>query len=258
MNEFITKMRQFVGTAGHQRLPLWSRLLLLWLLYCKHVHSQQAPDSGSAGSSTSAPTARYYHTPLHEIIQQPLYLKTTAFNEIVVAYSDKGSDLREGDYLTHADGIRILNGGLQAFLKSGEKEAIVPIVEDKDVQHDGKRFLGFVLLQVVTPRKLSTRRGEIVFDLDEGGPEPVLNLGNIVVSSSGASTKSDPGYQPPPHGTGACITGRDCYNFNGTCINGQCSCLGPYTGSYCQVKSLKHSDSSLTVNSPTPTHRPSC
>lgn len=178
---------------------------------------------------------RYFHTPMHEVMQHTLYVKTTSFDEVVVAYADKGSDLRENDYLTHADGVRILNGGLQSFLKSGDKEAIVPIIEESDSQHGGSKFLGFVLVQVVQPRKLSTRRGEVVFDLEEGGPAPTMNLGNIVVTPGGAKTTSDPSYQPPPHGTGACITGRDCYFFNGTCVSGQCSCLGAYTGTYCQL-----------------------
>lgn len=183
----------------------------------------------------SANGPRYFHTPMHEVVQNSLFLKTTKHEEIIVAYAERGSDLREGDYLTHADGIRVLNGGLQSFLKSGDKEAVVPIVDEHDSQHGGSKFLGFVLVQVVQPRKLSTRRGEVIFDLEEGGPPPTLNLGNIVVGGSGAKTTSDPSYVPPPHGTGACITGKDCYNFNGTCIGGQCSCLGVYTGTYCQL-----------------------
>lgn len=186
-----------------------------------------------SGDSSNGP--RYFHTPMHEVAQNNLFLKTTKHEEIVVAYAERGSDLREGDYLTHADGIRVLNGGLLSFLKSGDKEAVVPIVDEQDTQHGGAKFLGFVLVQVVQPRKLSTRRGEVVFDLEEGGPPPTLNLGNIVVGSTGAKTTSDPSYVPPPHGTGACITGRDCYNFNGTCVGGQCSCLGVYTGTYCQL-----------------------
>eukprot|EP01040_Poterioochromonas_malhamensis_P010052 gene10052-10926_t len=178
---------------------------------------------------------RYSHLPLHELMQQSIYLKTTVHEEVVIATADKGSDLRPDDFVTHADGIRILNGGLDHFLKSGEKEAIVPVVDETDVKHGGNKLLGFVLIQSVTPRKLSTRRGEIVVDLEEGGPPPTMKLGNIVIGQDGAKTTNDPSYQPPPHGSGPCITGRDCYNYNGTCIEGQCKCIGAYTGTYCQL-----------------------
>lgn len=201
-------------------------LILLSLLYL-------TIDIIYAEVASSGP--RYYHTPMHEVTAQPLYLKTTNYDEIIIAFAEKGTDLREGDYLTHADGIRVLNGGLQSFLKSNEKEAVVPIIEEKDTKQGGARFLGFLLVQIVQPRKLSTRRGEIAFDLEEGGPSPSLKLGNIVVGADGARTTNDPAYLAPPHGSGACITGRDCYNFNGTCVNGQCSCLGPFTGTYCQL-----------------------
>lgn len=37
-------------------------------------------------------------------------------------------------------------------------------------------------------------------------------------------------------GGGKCITGRDCFNYNGTCtIKGECVCPQNYTGSYCQM-----------------------
>jgi hypothetical protein len=179
---------------------------------------------------------RYYHLPMHEVTQYPVYLQTTSFQEISVSYAEKGSELRIGDYLTHADGIRILNGGLSGFLKSGEKEIIVPVIEDADEKHGGQKLMGFVLVQVVSPRKISTRRGEIFFDLDEGGPAPTMKLGNIVIGNDGAKATSDPNYQPPPHGGGPCITGKDCYYFNGTCTMGQCACIGVHTGSFCQVR----------------------
>jgi hypothetical protein len=35
------------------------------------------------------------------------------------------------------------------------------------------------MLQSVTPRKLSFRRGDIEYDLEEGGPEPELNAYNV-------------------------------------------------------------------------------
>ncbi len=178
---------------------------------------------------------RYYHLPMHEVTQQAVYLQTTKYDEVVVSFADKGSELKPGDYLTHSDGIRVLNGGLGSFLKSGEKEVIVPVIEDDDEKFGGKRLLGFVLVQPVTPRKISTRRGEIAFDMDEGGSVPTVQVGNIVVTNEGAKTQADADVEAPPHGGGACITSRDCFNFNGTCLAGQCSCIGVYTGSYCQV-----------------------
>lgn len=179
---------------------------------------------------------KYSHFPVHEVLTQSVYLKTSQYDEIIVSYSEKGSDLRENDYLTHVDGVRILNGGLDTFLKSGEKEAVVPVVDETDVMHGGNKLLGFVLIQPVTPRKLSSRRGEIEFDYEEGGPAPTLKLGNIVVGPDGAKTTNDPSFQPPPHGTGPCITGRDCNFFNGSCVDGHCKCSGPFSGSFCQVR----------------------
>lgn len=37
------------------------------------------------------------------------------------------------------------------------------------------------MLQTVTPRKLSFRRGDILFDMEEGGPEPELAVGNLII-----------------------------------------------------------------------------
>jgi hypothetical protein len=178
---------------------------------------------------------RYNHVPIHEAMQHSIYLHTTKFEEITVSYSERGSELKPGDYLTHADGIRVLNGGLGDFLKSGEKEIIVPIVEEGDEKFGGKRLLGFVLIQPVTPRKISIRRGEIEYDLDEGGPPPTMKLGNVIITNDGAKTTSDPDYSPPAHGGGACITGKDCFTYNGTCSKGQCECNGMYTGTFCQL-----------------------
>eukprot|EP01034_Spumella_vulgaris_P021759 gene21759-27815_t len=71
--------------------------------------------------------------------------------------------------------------------------------------------------------------------MEEGGPPPSMKIGNIVIGPGGAKTTSDPSYKPPPHGGGACITARDCFNFNGTCGQGTCVCSGSQTGTYCQL-----------------------
>jgi hypothetical protein len=54
---------------------------------------------------------------------------------------------------------------------------VVPIVDDEDEKFGGHRFLGFVLLQSVRPRKIHVRRGEIEFDMQEGGATPTMKLG---------------------------------------------------------------------------------
>ena len=122
---------------------------------------------------------KYFQTPVHEILQHEVYLATNENQEVVISYASKGVDLRPNDYVTHADGVRILSGGLDSFFKTGEKEVVVPIVDDSNTKYNGNKLLGFVLMQLVTPRKLSTRRGEIFYDFEEGGNAPTMNLGKI-------------------------------------------------------------------------------
>ena len=121
--------------------------------------------------------ARYFSTPMHEIMQSEVYLKVNQYNEIFVAYAGKDTDLRSNDYITHADGIRVLSGGLEEFLESGEEEVLVPVVDDALQKQGGYKLTGFVMLQAAHPRKLFSRRGEVVFDLEEGGPAPSMKLG---------------------------------------------------------------------------------
>jgi hypothetical protein len=79
--------------------------------------------------------AKYFTVPMAEIVNTPLYLATTEYNELVVRYAGSGSDLVRDDYITHADSILLLTGGLDSFLASGEKEVVVPVVDDADEQH---------------------------------------------------------------------------------------------------------------------------
>ena len=102
--------------------------------------------------------AKHFFVPFQE---ERLYLAMSEHGETVVTYAGKGSDFRPGDYITHADGVKLMTGGIEDILTSGVKEAIVPIVDDDDVQYDGNKILGFVMIKVVMPRKLSARRGEI-------------------------------------------------------------------------------------------------
>jgi hypothetical protein len=223
---------------------------------------------------------------MHEIAQTELYLTINDNHEVIVSYAGKGVDLRPNDYITHADGVRILTGkpgGLEEFLRSGEKEAVVPIVDDDDTKFGGQRLKGFMLLQAVQPRKLVSRRGEVFYDMEEGGPAPSMKLGegakepscmhhkqqtldlyscvyigNIVIGAGGAKTTTDPSYVPPPHGGGACISRRDCFPVpggagltGGSCVEGQCACAGDYTGTYCQVR---FADDCMSALSPLTTH----
>ena len=184
----------------------------------------------------SKEATRVFSVPMAEVLQAPIYLSQNEFGETVVRAVSKGSDFVENDYLTHADDVRILNGGLDSFIKSGEKEVVVPVIDDEaDSIHGEGKLLGFVMLTSVMPRKLHARRGEIVYDLEEGGAPPSLQVGNIVVSSSGVMNTEGKDYEPPPQGGGACITDRDCYFGKGTCVGGLCQCEEPLTGSYCQL-----------------------
>jgi len=65
-------------------------------------------------------SARHFQVPMHEILQNQLYLSFSEHAEIKVAYADRNLDFKQNDYLTNADGIRFLTGKtLQEFLKSG-------------------------------------------------------------------------------------------------------------------------------------------
>ena len=156
--------------------------LIYWCTIYVVVCISNALPAASGGAADQQ--ARYFHTPMHEISQTELYLTMNEHQEVVVSYAGKGVDLRPDDYITHADGIRLLTGwpgGVEEFLESGEKEAIVPIVDDDDEKFGGLKLKGFMRIQAVQPRKLSSRRGEIFFDLEEGGPAPSMKLGEIKV-----------------------------------------------------------------------------
>ncbi len=202
-------------------------MLLAFLLtaFAMLVHGKPSTLSG----------AKFYNTPMHEVSQFPTYLGMSPNGEVVVTYSGKGADLHPDDYLTHADDVRVLTGSLSEFLSSGQREAAIPVVDDEDIKFGGSRLMGFVMIQSILPRKLQSRRGEIVFDLEEGGPAPDIQVGNVVIGGGSVKTVDDQDYKPPPHGGGRCITTRDCYLGNGTCASGLCACNGDYTGSYCQL-----------------------
>ena len=213
-----------------QQLLLLLVLLLLWCSCSGSVDFTQDPDG-----SSSLVQAKFRTTPLHDLEDTKIYLTNSQYGETQVSHASVGSDFRPNDYVTHADGVRLLTGGISGFLASGLKEAIVPIVDDEDVKNGGSRLLGFVMIQNVIPRKISTRTGEIVFDFEEGGPAPSVQVGELVIGEGGVQSIKDEDYEPPQHGGGQCLTARDCYHSNGTCPAGFCECLGDYTGSYCQL-----------------------
>ena len=53
-----------------------------------------------------------------ECLQSPIYLTQNEFGGDNCTSYTRGSDFVENDYLTHADDVRILNGGLDSFIKS--------------------------------------------------------------------------------------------------------------------------------------------
>ena len=199
--------------------------------------------------TTEVQKARYMTVPTHDIIKQDVYLKMTENEELVVTHSEvidiskntlSGSTtLRANDYITHADGILMLSGGLESFLSSGSREVVVPVIEQTKAINNGHKLLGFVILKPFVPMKLSIRRGEIEFDMNEGFAGNIQELyakqfEGMNVPEDFLTTLTNKDYQPPPDGTGPCIASRDCYT--GKCVIGMCSCTdNNYTGSYCQL-----------------------
>ena len=62
------------------------------------------PIAAVASTSSSMKVA---NTPMNEILNKELYINLSPYGEIQVAYAGRGADLRQHDYLTHADGVRI-------------------------------------------------------------------------------------------------------------------------------------------------------
>jgi hypothetical protein len=145
--------------------------------------------------------SKYFTVPYDSNGDQ-IYLGITEFGETVVTHAARGSDLRQSDYLSHIDGFKILSGGLKNFLANDEREAVIPIVDDEDTQDGGGRLLGLLKVQIIKPSRLSVRRGEIIFDMNEGGLGSMLPTDQI----KGGSTI----FHQVSRGRGKCITGRYC------------------------------------------------
>ena len=174
-------------------------------------------------SIQAATVPTYGNFAVERLLDQAIYLTTTANEEIVVTSLDVSTNrhLQPLDYLTHVNGIKILSGGLAEFLRNGEKEAIIPVIDDADEKEGGNRLLGFVKLTPFTAisgaadkADIQYRRGDIVYDSSE----------TVFVSGIGATA-----------GGGSCLTSRDCFFHNGTCINGACLCPESQRGAHCQV-----------------------
>jgi hypothetical protein len=70
------------GGGGLLSLGLW-----LWLLL-----SPLAVDAKSSVEEDNS--LKYFQTPMHEIIQNDLYIGMTQYGEYAVTYSSKGGDLK--------------------------------------------------------------------------------------------------------------------------------------------------------------------
>lgn len=171
---------------------------------------------------TAAATEPVYGSFATEQLANPqtqIYLTASANEEIVV--TSASHHILPQDYLTHVNGIKILSGGLAAFLRNGEKEAVIPVIDDEDEREGGSRLLGFIKLIPFTPTEkfdISYRRGDIDYD----GSETVFSGPSIAAVVAG--------------GGGHCITGRDCFFHNGTCVEGSCVCPAAQRGAHCQVR----------------------
>lgn len=154
------------------------RLCIALLLFTRQ--SRSAGDLRSFVHDSDEPVLpKHYSTPMHEVSQSELYLHVNEHGEFQVAYAGRGLDMQPHDYLTHADGVRFMSGGINAFMSSGEREAVLPVVDDDYEMGGGFKLIGFVMVQAVQPRKLQLRRGEVYFDLEEGGPAPSMKLGKL-------------------------------------------------------------------------------
>ena len=60
-----------------------------------------------------------------------------------------------------------------------------PVVDSHDTDvKGGARLLGFLSVNQYTQgRKLRVRRGEVVYDFEEAGPAPDMQVGNVVIST---------------------------------------------------------------------------
>jgi hypothetical protein len=212
-------------------LPLVLVLACLVLVAASAAATNVIPKTAPAGAGNINDGKMYFTRPWVDILQHELYLSYSDASEFTVAAAGKELKLEEGDYVSHADTVRMLSGGLSEYLSSGEtEEVVVPVVDTDASSNGGNKVLGFVVVKPFAPRKLFFRRGEVAWDPTDGGLVPQL-------SGNAADLTGQP-YTDPHHGGGSCISGRDCFNYNGTCVKGVCSCGKMYTGTYCQVSTV--------------------
>ena len=146
------------------------------------------------------------------------------------------SGTHHGKYLTHVDNHFILHGGISELLKHQYEDAILPIIdfdEENNDNNNNNRIIGYVKISSFTPSKLRFRDESINIDPLESQKIAHFENGKILVNNQLLNNVLD--YNPPPHGTGHCISSKECYNNNGTCIASECQCNKHRTGSYCQI-----------------------
>jgi hypothetical protein len=135
----------------------------------------------------------YSNFTLDNVIEQKIYLKVTENEEIVVVAAESVVNAKP-NYVTHVDGIKILSGGLSAFLLTNDFNlAVIPIIDDEDIFNGGNRLLGFIKLETFRKEK------KVI----------TLRSGNFKYAQSDTTlqgVKFHSGSVLPEHGGGSCIT----------------------------------------------------
>jgi hypothetical protein len=80
----------------------------------------------------------------------------------------------------------------------------------------------------------------VLLRLVSGGAPPTLTIGDMSLGPDGIQVTNEADYVPPAHGGGKCITGKDCFFFNGTCPAGACVCPPKRTGTFCQLEKTEN------------------
>jgi hypothetical protein len=135
----------------------------------------------------------YSNFTLDNALEQKIYLKVTENEEIIVVAAENIVNAQP-NYVTHVDGIKILSGGLTAFLlKNDFNLAAIPIIDDEDIFNGGNRLLGFIKLETFRKEKkvVTLRTGNFEYD------ETDTTLQGVKLHAKSVL---------PQHGGGSCIT----------------------------------------------------
>ena len=103
-----------------------------------------------------------------DIYQQQIYVKVSANEEIVVVSTAKGSiaNIQSNHYITHVDDVKVFSGSLGTFFTSGNRRAMIPMLDDSDFIEDGRRLLGFMKVKSLSQQE-SNRRFSISLRLGD-------------------------------------------------------------------------------------------